>query len=114
MKEINFRLVTKNHQGKLVSYQNTRTDYVEMEVDKKMKHFLDIVFLEDKIILQNEFVSAQLQAYDTEEDAKKETNALDEECEISELNDRGNSEANTLLIVVPSERRLNGVVKRRD
>jgi hypothetical protein len=103
MLEVNFRLVTKNENGDVITYPHTRAGYYEFEDDKQIKHFLKKVFNANGEIFQST-PEVRVMAYLNEDDAKNETNALDTEykIKIDELRHLGNSKANALLVVVPT------------
>jgi hypothetical protein len=76
MLEVNFRLVTKNENGDVITYPHTRAGYYEFEDDKQIKHFLKKVFNANGEIFQST-PEVRVMAYLNEDDAKNETNALD-------------------------------------
>ena len=90
-------MVTTNKTGGIDAYPNSRTDFVVLEDNKQVKHFLKQVIKENPSIFGN--VSAvQVMAYRTDDDAKNATSPLGTSHPLKVL---GEDEANALVVVVP-------------
>ena len=93
-------MVTKNENGDIITYPDTRTDFVELEDNKKVKHFLKEVMKENASIFA-QVSSVEVMAYKTEEDAKNATDPLGASEPLEGL---GKNDANALVVVVPATR----------